>query len=140
MPAFRKLTVNLMVEDVLDTLAFYTSVLGFTAFSQVPDAHDPALVQFAMMGRDTVVIMLQSRRSLTEDVPTLAGVPIGASATLFIDVEDVTALVAALEGKAEIVVPMHDTWYDTREVYFKDLNGYILCLAETLKKDTPADA
>jgi uncharacterized glyoxalase superfamily protein PhnB len=76
--------------------------------------------------------MLQRRGSLEADVPALTGAPIGASATLFIDVDDTAALYEPIAGRVETVVPLHDTWYGTREVYFRDLNGYILCFAQQL--------
>lgn len=135
MPAFKKLTANFMTDDVKATCAFYTDVLGFMVYSEVPDKFDPAISQFAILGRDDVTIMVQSRRTLIEDAPALSGAAIGASMTFFIDVEDVEALAAALVGKAEIVNPLHDTWYHTREIYFKDPNGYIFCLAQQLPSD-----
>ncbi|MGQ9909522.1 MAG: VOC family protein [Candidatus Flexifilum sp.] len=139
MPAFNRLTVNLMTEDVKATCAFYTDVLGFTIHGEVPDRLDPTINQFAVLGRDQVTIMVQSRRSMGEDAPPLSGVPIGASMTLFINVDDVEALAAGLAGRVEIVNPLHDTWYDTREIHFKDVNGYVLCLAQQLAPAQAAD-
>lgn len=139
MPAFKKLTVNLMTEDVKATCAFYTEVLGFTIHGEVPDRLDPTINQFAVLGRDDVTIMVQSRRSMAEDAPPLTNVPIGATMTLFINVDDVDRLAAGLADRVEIVNPLHDTWYQTREIYFKDLNGYILCLAQQLPPVDAAD-
>jgi uncharacterized glyoxalase superfamily protein PhnB len=124
------LTPNLMVEDVAASVAWYVELLGFTEDAKVPG--DDGVVNFAMLHRDGVNLMLQRRGSLETDVPALAGVPIAASMTLFINVEDTAGLYAPIADRVETVVPLHDTWYNTREVYFRDLNGYILCFAQQL--------
>ena len=123
----KKLTPNLMVEDVQQTLAFYTEVLGFTVLTTVPE-HPP--FGFAIVQRDQVTLMFQSRPSLSENVPALTGSPIGASQTFYIEVEGVLDLYEALHGKVEIVVDLHKTFYGTQEFYFRDCNGYILSFSE----------
>ena len=125
-----QLTPNLMVEDVAASVAWYVEVLGFTEDGTVPG--DDGVLNFAMLHRDSVPLMLQRRGSLEGDVPALTGVPIGASQTFFVNVEDVDGLFGAIAGRVEVVVPLHDTWYGQREVYFKDLNGYIFCLAQQM--------
>ncbi len=124
----KKLTPNLMVEDVARTIAFYRDVLGFQLLATVPPEGDP--FNWAMMNRDGVAIMFQSRASLTGEVAALAGVPIGASQTFYIEVEGIEGLYAALKGQVEIVVDLHTTFYGTREFYFRDCNGYILSFSE----------
>jgi uncharacterized glyoxalase superfamily protein PhnB len=128
----KKLTPNLMVEDVAQTIAFYQDVLGFASLTTVPD--EPPFV-FAIMQRDGVEIMFQSRPSLSENVPALAGVPIGASQSFYVEVEDVELLYQLIQGKAEIVVDMHTTWYGTREFYFRDINGYIFGFSQALPQE-----
>jgi lactoylglutathione lyase len=66
----QKLTPNLMVEDVAQTLAFYRETLGFQVLTTLPDA---APFDFAIVGRDDVQLMFQSRPSLSENVPALTG-------------------------------------------------------------------
>lgn len=131
---WQKLTPNLMVEDVVASANWYAELLGFTVDAQVPG--DDGVVNFVMLHRDEVPLMLQRRGSLEADVPALGGVPIAASMTLFIDVDDTAGLYGPIADRVETVVPLHDTWYGTREVYFHDLNGYILCFAQQLP---PAD-
>lgn len=125
----KKLTPNLMVEDVQQTLAFYTEVLGFTVLTTVPE-HPP--FGFAIVQRDQVMLMFQSRPSLSDNVPALTGSPIGASQTFYIEVEGILELYEALRGKVEIVVDLHKTFYGTQEFYFRDGNGYILSFSEAL--------
>ena len=123
----KKLTPNLMVEDVARTLAFYREVLGFQVLTTLPE-QEP--FDFAIVQRDGVELMFQSRLSLSDNVPALTGVPIGASQTFYIEVEGVRELYQALHEQVEIVVDFHTTFYGTQEFYFRDINGYILSFSE----------
>ena len=123
----KKLTPNLMVEDVAQTLTFYKDVLGFEVVMTLPEAEP---FDFAIVTRDGVELMFQSRESLSENVPALTGSPIGASQTFYIEVTGINELYERLRDKVEIVVDLHTTFYGTKEVYFRDVNGYILSFSE----------
>jgi lactoylglutathione lyase len=123
----KKLTPNLMVEDVQQTFSFYRDVLGFKVLMTLPD--QPPF-DFAIIQRDQVELMFQSRASLSENVPALTGHPIGASQTFYIEVEGLTNLYKNLRDQVDIVVDLHTTFYGTREFYFRDVNGYILSFTE----------
>jgi uncharacterized glyoxalase superfamily protein PhnB len=123
----KKLTPNLMVEDVARTLAFYRETLGFEVVTTLPE-QEP--FDFAIVQRDGVELMFQSRPSLSENVPALSGSPIGASQTFYIEVTDIRDLYESLREKVEIVVDFHTTFYGTQEFYFRDINGYILSFSE----------
>ncbi len=129
----KKLTPNLMVEDVKRTITFYRDVLGFELLVTVPP--DGEHFGWAMMKRDGVELMFQSRESLVHDLPGLGleQTPIGASQTFYIEVEGVRALYEALKDRVEIVAELHTTFYDTEEFYFRDCNGYILSFSESLQ-------
>lgn len=124
----KKLTPNLMVENVAETLAFYREILGFEIVTTLPE-QEP--FDFAIVHRDGVELMFQSRLSLSENVPALTGSPIGASQTFYIEVEGIRGLYDSLREKVEIVVDFHTTFYGTHEFYFRDLNGYILSFSES---------
>ena len=123
----KKLTPNLMVENVAETLAFYREGLGFEVVTTLPE-QEP--FDFAIVKRDAVELMFQSRPSLSENVPALTGSPIGASQTFYIEVTGIRDLYESLREKVEIVVDFHTTFYGTQEFYFRDLNGYILSFSE----------
>jgi len=123
----KKLTPNLMVEDVQQTISFYSDILDFEVLTTLPD--QPPF-DFAIMKRDQVELMFQSRSSLSENVPALTGQSLGASQTFYIEVDGITELYEDLRDKVEMVVDLHTTFYNTREFYFRDLNGYILSFAE----------
>lgn len=123
----KKLTPNLMVEDVQQTIAFYQDVLGFSILTTVENGDE---IGFAIVKRDEVELMFQSRSSLSENVPALTGSSIGASQTFYIEVSDIDQVYAQLKGKVSIVVDLHTTFYGTKEFYFRDINGYILSFSE----------
>ena len=126
----KKLTPNLMVEDVNRTVSFYKDVLGFEALATVPEEGQ---LNWALMKRDGVEIMFQSRSSLGGELSVLAGVPIGASQTLYIEITGLTELYEQLRGRVEIVSDLHGTFYSTQEFYLKDCNGYILGFSEAIQ-------
>jgi uncharacterized glyoxalase superfamily protein PhnB len=130
----KKLTPNLMVEDVRRTIDWYVDVLGFRIDATVPDE---GVLNWAMLHRDDVALMFQARHSLGEEVPVLRDVPIGASQSFYIEVTGVQELYEQLRGRVEIVADMHRTFYNTDEFYFRDCNGYVLCFSEAAQ---PADS
>ena len=131
--ALKKLTPNLMVEDVNRTIDFYRDVLGFEVQVTVPEAGQ---LDWAMLTRDGVTLMFQSRGSLGGEIPALADAPIGGAVTFYTEVDGVEALHAQLsEGasRVEIVQALHDTFYGTREFCFRDCNGYLISFSESLE-------
>ncbi len=135
---FKKLTPNLMVENVAQSVVFYRDLLGFELlmamrderpFDGLPAADDKPL-DWAMVQRDQVAFMFQQRNSLSEEMPVLAGCEISASLTLYMEIDGIDALYASLQGKADIVKPPQTTFYGRRELYLRDCNGYILALTE----------
>ena len=101
--------------------------MGFGVMMTLPES---APFDFAIVQRDGLELMFQSRTSLSENVPALAGSPIGASQTFYIEVSGIRDLYEQLREKVEIVVDFHTTFYGTSEFYFRDLNGYILSFSE----------
>ena len=134
----KKLAPNFAVQDIEKTVAFYRDVLGFKLEMAVPE--DKSGVEqelterkkyiYAMMSRDGVGVMFQRTDSIGEDVPPLKGVPIGASVSFYIEVEDINALYQEIKPKAGVVKELETAWYGMQEFYVKDCNGYILGFAE----------
>ncbi|MCK4358127.1 MAG: VOC family protein [Candidatus Cloacimonetes bacterium] len=130
----KKLAPNFAVQDIEKTVAFYRDVLGFKLEMAVPE--DKSGVEqeltekkkyiYAMMSRNSVQVMFQRTDSIGEDVPPLKGVPIGASVSFYIEVEDINALYQEMKSKAEVVKELETVWYGMQEFYIKDCNGYIL--------------
>jgi uncharacterized glyoxalase superfamily protein PhnB len=125
----KKMIPNLMVEDVNSTIVFYRDVLGFELLTTVPEAGQ---FNWAMMRRDGVEIMFQTRTSLAEEVPVLGDRAMGGALTFYTEVEDVQSLYTDLLGKVAIVQDMHKTFYGTREFAIQDCNGFVLAFAEAV--------
>lgn len=127
MPAYKKLTPNLLVENVERSLAFYTAVLGFVPGMTVPDV-SPFV--FAQVTNGAAEIFFNDAKGAVQEYPMLGGRPIGATGTMFIEVEQIEALWADLQQKATIVVPLFTQWYGMKEFAIADPDGYLITFAE----------
>ena len=135
------LTPNLMTDDVNLSAAFYGDVLGFQFLCGVPfDSETPVdklttdvRLQWAMMELDGAKVMFQARTSLAREYPPMQEAEVGASATLYLEVEALDPLLQRLDAGVETVLPDHVTFYGMREAWILDNNGYLLALAEKAK-------
>lgn len=137
---FRKITTNLMVEDVNHTVDFYSNVLGFEFVMGVLKGSqdivttwqkDKAL-NYAMMKAGDVEIMFQSEESMKEDIPGFNAGQIGGSLTLYIEVDDIEDLYSKVKDGVKVEKELEYTFYGMQEFYIRDCNGYILGFAESL--------
>jgi catechol 2,3-dioxygenase-like lactoylglutathione lyase family enzyme len=125
--AFTKLTPVLPVEDVDAAVSWYTEMLDFHVESLVPGAVPNA---FAILHNGDVEVMLQTRESLAEGLPTIAERPIGGSTVCFIELEGVRELWDRIGDKVTVLNGLHDTDYGMTEFYIADPNGYAIGFAE----------
>ena len=136
---YKKITANIIVSSVNETLDFYEKVLGSNLVMAVPkgsqqivtarDATTP--LGFAIIRRDEVELMLQSRNSLAKELPSLATSPVGTSFTLYIQVDDVEALCKGIKDKVAVVEDLHTTFYGAQEFSIQDNDGRILTFAHS---------
>jgi uncharacterized glyoxalase superfamily protein PhnB len=127
MPHFKKLTPNLLVANVERSLAFYVETLGFERGMTVPD--ESPLV-FAAVTSGPVEVFFNDRATAVKEYPPFDGKPIGATGTLFIEVEGVDALHDRLKPHVKIVMPIVTQFYGMREFAIEDPDGYVLTFAE----------
>lgn len=127
----KKLTPNIMVEHVNNTVAFYRDTLGFELVTSVPAE---GTFDWAMLKNGAIEIMFQSRASLSGELPRFAGKAIGGTLTLYIDVADIKSLYANLENKVKLIHGMATTFYGAQEFTIEDCNGYILTFAEPVNQ------
>lgn len=126
--ALNSLTPNLMVNDVEETIEFYTDVLGFTLLMTVPET---GKLDWAMVKRNDVVIMFQTKKSLSNELPRMAGEKPGGGLTFYIKVDRITELHEELfNNEVEIISDLESTFYNTIEFSIADLNGYVLTFSE----------
>lgn len=137
-----KLTPNLMVKDVNKTVEFYGDILGFQFVMGVPINSQEICMEmpkdkqlaFALMKNGNVEIMFQQTESLSGDIPAFKGVKIGASISLYFDIDNIAEYYETLKTKAEIIKELHTTWYGMQEFYIRDGNGYILGFSKQIQK------
>jgi uncharacterized glyoxalase superfamily protein PhnB len=127
MPQFKKLTPNLLVSNLERSLAFYVDTLGFERGMTVPDA--PPFV-FASVTSEPVEIFLNDAATAAKEYPAFAGKPIGATGTLYIEVEGVDALHDRIKSAVTIVMPLATQFYGMREFAIEDPDGYVLTFGE----------
>jgi lactoylglutathione lyase len=129
MPHFKKLTPNLLVASVERSLAFYVDTLGFSRGMTVPDQSPFA---FASVTGGAVEIFFNDAAGAVKEYPGFAGKPIGATGTLFIEVEGIDALHNRLKPIVKIVMPIVTQFYGMREFAIEDLDGYVITFAERM--------
>jgi len=122
------LTPNLITEDVGRSAAFYRDVLGFTVARTVPDE---APFVFVWLERDGVTVFLNDAKTVHNDLPDVPSfVPGKSGVAMFIAVEDVAGLWAAVRDKARVIMPLKDQWYGMTEFAITDPDGYVITFAE----------
>jgi len=127
MPHFKKLTPNLVVASVERSLAFYIDTLGFARGMSVPD-ESPFV--FASVTSGPVEIFFNDIAAAIREYPAFAGKPIGATGTMFIELEGVDALHERIKAAAKVVMPLVTQFYGMREFAIEDPDGYVITFAE----------
>jgi len=127
MPQFTKLTPNLIVSSVERSLAFYSGVLGFERGMTVPDAPPYA---FASVTHGRVEIFFNEASAATREYPVFAGRPIGATGTIFIEVDAVDALHDGIKDRVRVIMPLVTQFYGMREFAIEDPDGYVITFAQ----------
>jgi uncharacterized glyoxalase superfamily protein PhnB len=125
------LTPVLVVDEVEPCLRFWTEKLGFTAENQVPG--DDGKLVFASAKAGTVEVMYQTRASVLAERPGAGDELAGHSTVLFITVDDLDRIEAAVSG-VPVVKPRHDTFYGTTELYVREPGGNVVGFAQFKKQ------
>lgn len=123
----KKLTPNLVVSNVEQSLAFYCGVLGFTREMTVP-AEGPYV--FASVQSGPVEIFLNAPEPSLAEYPAFKDRPLGGTLTLYVEVSGVQQLYEALRTRVKVTMPLQKKWYGVTEFAFEDPDGYIITYAE----------
>ena len=127
MPQFKKLTPNLLVGNVERSLAFYVDTLGFERGMTVPD--ESPLV-FASVTSGPIELFFNDAATAVKEYPGFDGKPIGATGTLFIEVDGVDTRHDRLKPSVKVVMPIVTQFYGLREFAIEDPDGYVITFAE----------
>ena len=134
----QSITPNMMVKDVTQSVEYYTQILGFELFMWVDfdkqadfdGIHEGVEYAFAILKSWEYELMLQSEKSLEDDLPFLNKWYENSSVALYLKIENIEEYFHSIKDKVEIARPLKNTWYGMKEFYVKDINGYILWFAE----------
>ncbi len=124
---YETITTNIMVKNVKETIKFYEEKLGFKKILSVPEQGE--ILNFAILNKDKISIMLQEQENLISEYPTLKTNEIVPTFTLFITVNDVLAIYNELKDKVEIAKELHKTFYGKDEFAIFDNNGNVLTIS-----------
>jgi len=127
MPHFQKVTPNLLVASVERSLAFYIDTLGFERGLTVPE-QSPFV--FASVTSGPIEIFFNDAATAVKEYPAFGGKPLGATGTMFIELEGVEALHDRLRSSVKIVMPLVTQFYGMREFAIEDPDGYVVTFAE----------
>jgi lactoylglutathione lyase len=117
-------TPNLMVENMSQTINYYTQLLGFELIHAAPKQGP---LQWAYVKKGKAEFMFQAKESLKAEFEELEAYDQGGALTFFIQVEDTKAWYDELKGKVNILKPYGVTAYNgANEFVIMDLNGFIL--------------
>ncbi len=130
---FESLTPNIMVADVARSLKFYHNILGFSIFTTLPSGDPP--YDWAMVGRDGALLMLQSQASLAEELPLFTQSEPGGALTFFIKVDDAEGLFASIRKQVRTIKAPYTSFYNMREFVIEDPDGYFLTFAQDISDE-----
>jgi len=123
------LTPNIMVDDMVGTLSWYEDVLGFGLVMQVPEEGIPV---WAMMTKDSVTLMFQTRDSIKEELPELGRRPLGGGLGFYIKMDDIEGFCNEVKQEIDLVKELNKTFYGTLEFTIEDNNGFMITFAEDI--------
>src|SRR5579864_2990547 len=127
----KKITPVLFVQDVEPCVKFWVERFGFKTTAEVPDGDKLA---FAMLQKGSVELMYQSYASADKDVTAISQVVRKGPTFLYVEVDSLDDAIAATKG-AEVVMPVRETFYGSREIGIKDPAGHFVSFAEFQKSE-----
>src|SRR5579864_1344267 len=127
MPHVKKLTPNLIVSSVEQSLSFYEGVLGFARGMTVPE-QSPFV--FASVTSGPIEIFFNDRSTVSKESPQFAGRSSGGGNTMFVELDGVDAYHSEIKDRVKIVLPIVTQWYGMREFAIEDPDGYVITFAE----------
>ena len=128
----KKLTPILFVDSIEACLPFWTERLKFTKTVEV--AGDSGL-NFCILQREVVEVMLQTKSELVQELPALSGSDFECDGiSLFIEVEDLDEFIEATQSD-EVFMPVRTTFYGMRELGVVAPGGCRVVFAQKLDED-----
>ena len=131
-----RITPIITVEAIEPCLQFWMGSLGFDLAASLPEKGSLA---FAMLQKGELEVMYQTRASIEADLgvsgapETLGRELSGATTTLYIEVDALDPVVAAIGDGATVVVPRRRTEYGMDEVFVRPPCGTLVGFATRVR-------
>jgi hypothetical protein len=125
-PQVRKSTPVLIVEAIEPSLPFWQERLGFARPVEV--AHGDRL-GFVILSNGSVEVMYQTAASVRDDSAAHGAELRGERTFLFVEVDDIDALAAALDGFS-VFMPRRETFYGSTEIGYREPGGHFVTFAQ----------
>lgn len=122
----KRITPVLFVKEIEPVLPFWVDALGFEKTIEVPQGDK---LGFAALQKDGTEVMYQSYASLGEDMPEVAEAAKKGPTFLYIEVDNLDAVHAALK-KYKVTMPERTAFYGMREVGIQDPAGHYITFAQ----------
>jgi uncharacterized glyoxalase superfamily protein PhnB len=122
----KRITPVLFVKEIEPVLPFWVDALGFIKAIEVPNGDR---LGFVALQKGSTEVMYQSYASLGEDMPLIAEASKKGPTFLYIEVDNLDAVLAALKN-TKIVQPERTAFYGMREVGYQDPAGHYITFAQ----------
>lgn len=122
----KRITPVLYVKEIEPCAQFWIERLGFQQTVEVPEGDR---LGFVILQKGDTEIMYQSFASAEKDAPTVAKEISGGRTFLYVEVDKLDELIAAMKG-ANVVLPERITFYGAREIGVKEPAGHMVVFAE----------
>ncbi|HYE77718.1 MAG TPA: VOC family protein [bacterium] len=127
MADLHNMALMLHCRNLQETIDFYTGTLGFTLRDHWPSLNPT----WCVMNLGHIFLMFIHGGDFGEENPRMTG-------RIYTHSADVRSVYSELAGKVEVVKPPHVTPYDMLEFWFKDPNGYVICVGQSAPQDPTA--
>lgn len=126
-----KLTPDLFVESIEEQLPFWIDVLGFEKTVGVPESEGNEKLGFVILVKDKVEIMLQTWKSIEEDIGWKERV---SQSFLFFETDDIDEIEQRLTN-LEKILERRTTFYGATEIGVQDPAGNHVTFAQFGKQE-----
>ncbi len=118
-------TAVFIVDRVEPTRDFFVRA-GFEVLAEVPDGDT---LGFVILMKDGVQVMAETRTNSREPASLQKLMKESRRAAVFVEVDDLDAVIKALEG-AKVLVERHTTFYGSDELTFEEPGGNLVAFAK----------
>lgn len=125
----KQIVPHLFVNSVTENIEFYKNVLGFEPIYIQTENNES---NFAILKNKNVQVMVGANEILLRFAPEFKERPLVNSSILYFEMDEVKGYYEKVKDNADIIRELHNTWYNTKEFWIKDCNGYLLAFYENI--------